>query len=165
MVRRIVAALLANVMIFTTSVQTINAGAETKKSAAENVSLSNDEIKIESTNSFGSILAKEISAEQEEQLANNGCNVFSIEMDGTQANVEFQTVNDCTLVVGVYDETGETLLATGSAEVLHDQTEAAVSIEIDAMPEYFYLKGYLIESTDLAPMCTVYENPNYTQKM
>ena len=165
MVRRIVAALLANVFLFTTAVQTLTAGAETNKSDAENISLSNDEINIESTNSFGSILAKEISAEQEEQLANNGCNVFSIEMDGTQANVKFQTADDCTLVVGVYDESGERLLATGSAEVLHDQTEAAVSIEIDDMPEYFYLKGYLIESADLAPMCTVYENPNYTQKM
>ncbi len=164
-VRRIAAALLANVMVFTTAVQTITAGAETGKSAAENVSLSNDEINVESTNSFGSILAKEISAEQEEQLANNGCNVFSIEMDGTQANVEFQTVAPCTLVVGVYDESGETLLATGSTEVLHDQTRATVSIEIDEMPKYFYLKGYLIDSLGLAPMCTVYKNPNYTQKM
>ena len=164
-IRRITATLLANVFLITTAVQTITAGAETRISAAENISISNDDINVESTNSFGSILAKEISAEQEEQLANNGCNVFSIEMDGTQANVEFQTVDDCTLVVGVYDETGETLLATGSTEVLRNQTKTAVNIEIDAMPEYFYLKGYLIESTELAPMCTVYENPNYTQKM
>lgn len=163
--KKMMAALLAGTMMFTTAAQTVASAIETNYNTPADVSVSDEELTIEATNSFGSILAKEISAEQTEQLANNGCNVFSIEMDGTQANVEFQTVDDCTLVVGVYDESGETLLATGSTEVLHDQTEAVVSIEIDAMPEYFYLKGYLIDPADLAPMCTVYENPNYTQKM
>ncbi len=165
MLRKITAAALAVMMSVTSVIQTFSTYAAAQKTTESSAELSTESLDIQATNSFGSILAKEISAEQEEQLANNGCNVFSIEMDGTQANVEFQTVAPCTLVVGVYDESGETLLATGSTEVLHDQTRATVSIEIDAMPEYFYLKGYLIDSLGLAPMCTVYKNPNYTQKM
>ena len=165
MLRKITAAALAVMMSVTSVIQTFSTYAAAQKTTESSAELSTESLDIQATNSFGSILAKEISTEQTKQLANNGCNVFSIEMDGTEANVEFQTVAPCTLVVGVYDESGETLLATGSTEVLHDQTRATVSIEIDAMPEYFYLKGYLIDSLGLAPMCTVYKNPNYTQKM
>ncbi len=165
MLRKITAAALAVMMSVTSVIQTFSTYAAAQKTTESSTELSTESLDIQATNSLGGILAKEISAEQTEQLANNGCNVFSIEMDGTHANVEFQTTDDCTLVVGVYDESGETLLATGSTEVLYDQTEAVVSIEIDAMPEYFYLKGYLIDPADLAPMCTVYENPNYTQEM
>lgn len=100
-----------------------------------------------------------------EQLQGNGNTVYSVEMDGNLAQVSFQTVTDCTLIVGVYDEAGETLYASGRAEVTPEDTEMQVEIMTDRMPEYFYVRGYLVDSFTLAPLSTVCECPNYTQEM
>ncbi len=128
-------------------------------------SVTAEDMELKSTNSLGTILSKDISEEQTELLQGNGCNVFSVEMSGRTASVSFQTTEDCTLIVGIYDDAGETLLGTGYAEVTADQTETEVEIEITEMPEYFYIKGYLVDSFSYAPLSMVYDCPNYTKEM
>ena len=160
--RTLTAAAIAAVMSLTSAIPCF----PMKTMATETgTNVSTDSMTIESTNSFGKMFASELSAKQEEQLENNGCNIFSVEMDGTTATVSYQTVVACTLVIGIYDESGTTLYATGTAEVTPDERETNVTIETDEMPEYFYIKGYLADSFLLNPLCTVYECPNYTQEM
>ena len=162
--KRLTAAALAAVITLTSAIQ-----GYAMRSAAEETgtqpSVSGNDMNIEGTNSFGKMFASELSAKQAEQLENNGCNIFSVEMDGTTATVSYQTAVDCTLVIGIYDESGTTLYATGTAEVTPDERETTVTIETDEMPQYFYIKGYLADSFLLNPLCTVYECPNYTQEM
>ena len=128
-------------------------------------SVTAEDMELKSTNSLGAILSKDISEEQTELLQGNGCNVFSVEMSERTASVSFQTTEDCTLIVGIYDDAGETLLGTGYAEVTADQTETEVEIQITEMPEYFYIKGYLVDSFTYAPLSMVYDCPNYTKEM
>ncbi|MBQ8188513.1 MAG: DUF4214 domain-containing protein, partial [Lachnospiraceae bacterium] len=94
-------------------------------------------------------------------------NVFSIEMTGREAYVELEAVEDCILLVAIYDEAGEQLIASGSLDIVAGDEAAITEIDIAEaeMPQYFYLRGYLVEKESYRPLCTVYESPNYTQEM
>lgn len=122
-------------------------------------------VSVEGTNSFGNMLAAEFAEKAEEIEDGNGFFISAIEMEGTEATVSLEAIEDCTLVVAIYDEAGEEMLAVGSGEVTAGEHEAVVTIETENMPEYFDLMGYLIDTDSLRPLCSVFESPNYTREM
>lgn len=124
-----------------------------------------NDINVTGNNSFGNMLADEFSEKSSEQQENNGYNVFSVEMQGNTAVVDYEAVNSSTLVVGIYDESGGQLLTTGSIEVTADEDRAIVDLDSTKIPQYFYIKAYLINTETMRPLCTVYECPTYTQEM
>ena len=134
---------------------------ETEKTDARVTS----ELTVRGTDSFGSMFAQEFSGVAAEQAENNGCNVFSIDMSGNQASVSFETTQDATLVVAVYDENGNQMLASGKKNVTNTETETTVTIDSGTIPQYYLVRGYLIETETLRPICTVYESSMYTQEM
>ncbi|MEY8333207.1 Ig-like domain-containing protein [Lachnospiraceae bacterium 47-T17] len=127
--------------------------------------ISEESLTVKGTDSFGEMLASSLSNELDEQDYNNGYNIFSIEVQGKEAEVSFETIEDATLVVGIYDENGTAMLGAGKSEVTAEETEAVISIDINSMPQFFYLRGFLVDSDTLRPFCTVYESPNYTKEM
>ena len=159
---KLLSIVMAIVLLFTAVANVIPV--ESQATDLKNTTLDND-ISIEGTNSFGNMLSAELDSEVEEQEENNGYNVFSAEVAGTEVAVSFETMSDCTLLAAIYDEAGEKLIASGTAQVTEEETEKTVTIEIDEMPQYFYLKVYLVDENTLRPMCTAYESPNYTQEM
>jgi len=124
-----------------------------------------NEITVEGTNSFGNLLSEKLENKAAEQQSNNGCNVYSAEVTDNEVSVNFETTQYCTLLAAVYTEDGVQMLASGTAEVTPEETEKTVTIETDTMPEYFYLKVFLVDTNTLRPICTAYESPNYTQEM
>lgn len=152
------------VMVMTISIFGI-LPANAENSSLEPNSQMETDISVRGTNSFGNLLTNELTAEMDKQEENNGCNIFLIEMNGTDATVSFETTENCTLVIAVYDESGEQMLASGNTAVVKGETEALVTIDTDSMPQYYYLRGFLVDSDTLRPVCTVYESPNYTQEM
>ncbi len=169
MKRRIISFLTSFIMIFSlvayaplTSVH-----AESTTSGNQNkITANNGDVSIEGTNSFGNLLTSALTEKIDQQEENNGCNIFSVEMvENSMAAVSFETLQDCMLVVGIYDEAGEVLLASGSLEVYAGETDTYVDIETENMPEYFYVKAFLIDSDCFRPLCNAYESPNYTQEM
>ena len=124
----------------------------------------NSDYKISGTNAFGSMMAEAINNELNEQQENNGFNVFSVEITAGIATVELETLRDSTVVVGIYDETGSTLLMTGSSNVTSDDEYVSVVFPKE-LPQYFYIRAYLIDIESMRPLCTVYECPNYTREM
>jgi len=126
---------------------------------------SNNELTVEGTNSFGNLLTDMLSEEMDEQQQNDGCNIFSAEVYDTEVVVDFESTQDATLVAAIYEEDGTKLLASGSLEVYQGEKQAVVSIETESMPQYFYLRCFLIDSETLKPLCTSYESPNYTKEM
>mgnify|MGYP004502968179 FL=1 len=141
--------------------------ASTSKNMKEHVGISENELDVEGTSSFGKMFAEAIEEKEYEQQKNNGYNIFSIEMNGNTASVELDAVDDCTLVVGIYDETGEKLLNVGTTTVTAGSERASLVIDTasESMPTYFYLRGFLVDTYTYRPLCTVYESPNYTQEM
>lgn len=124
-----------------------------------------DDMYVKSTNSFGNLVTSELEQEADKQEENNGFNIFSVEVSGKTASVEFETLQDSTLVVAIYDESGVEMLASGRTEVKREDTTAEVTIDIETMPKYFYLKAFLVDEEVYRPLCTAYESPNYTQEM
>lgn len=125
----------------------------------------NETISVQGESHLGKLLSDVIDQKAEEQAENNGINVFSIEVTGNVAVVNFETTQNCTLVVGIYDENGIKMLASGYLNVLCGEKEAAVNIETDSMPQYFYVRGFLVDTESFRPLCTAYESPNYTKEM
>ncbi len=138
---------------------------ETEATEEPESSVEKPELSVKGANSAGTLFAEEFSQLAAEQLENNGCNIFSVEMTGTEAFVSFETTRDASLVIGVYEEDGIKMLASGSVEVSRGQTEAVVDIETASMPQYFYIRGFLVETDTLRPVCTSYESSLYTQEM
>ena len=169
MKKRIISFLTSFIMIFSlvayVPMTNVNAESTTAENQSE-ISADESDVSIEGTNSFGNLLTDSLEEKMNQQEENNGCNIFSIEMiDDSTAAVSFETLQDCMLVVGIYDEAGETMLASGSLEVYAGETDTYVDIETDSMPEYFYLKAFLIDTDCFRPLCNAYESPNYTQEM
>ena len=86
-------------------------------------------------------------------------------MIGTTVNVTLQALETCELIVGIYDESGTTMLGSGIVDVPENSENATVNIDIDTMPVYFDVKAYLVDSETLEPLCQVFDCPNYTQEM
>ena len=63
--------------------------------ALPNAAATMGDMQVTATNSFGAMLADELTEAQQEQLQGNGNSVFSIEMTDNLAAVSFQTVTDC----------------------------------------------------------------------
>ncbi len=160
--KRLLSILLATVITCTSLGGAIPSSAQEPPLDAPTI---DSEISVAGTNSFGSLLSSELDSEITEQEENNGCNVFSAEVTDNEVTVDFETISDCTLLAAIYDESEEALIATGTAPVTKEETEKTVAIDIDEMPQYFYLKVYLVDETTMRPMCSVYESPNYTQEM
>lgn len=169
MKKRIVSMFTSMLLVFSLMayVPDVNAKADsTTEEGKGEITTDSGDVSIEGTNSFGNMLTSSLDEKMDEQEDNNGYNVFSVEMaDTTIAAVEFETLEDCTLVVGIYDEAGEAMLASGSTEVISGETDVYVDIETDSMPEYFYLRAFLVDTDCFRPLCTAYESPNYTQEM
>ena len=162
--KKIVSCLLAAVLVISGWCTALPAGAVNRGSMAAAGEMEHT-LSVEGSNSFGNLLEQTLDDKLEEQEENNGCNIFSAEVIDTTVVVDFETVENCTLVVGIYDESGEQMLASGSAEAIKGERTAYVEIETDQMPEYFYLRAFLADTEDFRPLCTVYESPNYTQEM
>ena len=76
-----------------------------------------NDISVQGTDSFGELFADAVGAEVESQEKNNGYNIFSVEMKDKTATVSFETLKDATLVVGIYEEDGIKMLASGKTAV------------------------------------------------
>lgn len=123
-----------------------------------------NEISVEGRNSFGNLFGKEFAEKASEQTENNGYNIFSVDMDNQTAEVYFEATENAVLAVCIYSEDGTEMLASATKDVYADETETEVVIE-ESLPQYFYLRGFLVDSQTLRPLCTAYETPNYTQEM
>lgn len=119
---------------------------------------------VRGKNSVGTMLADALADKTEEQLENNGYNVFAVEMEGQSAKVSFETLEDAVLTVAIYDEAGKRLLASGSQEVNKEEKTAVVEI-VETVPQYFYVRSFLTDKESLRPLCPLYDSPMYTKEM
>lgn len=132
---------------------------------AESAARTSEEMSISGNDGTGNLVAQALQSKQSEQEANNGCNIYSVEMTGKEAEVSFDTIKDCTLLVAVYDEAGKRMIASGKKEIKAGETQAEIAIDTASMPKYFYLRAFLINTETLEPLAPAYESPNYTREM
>ena len=155
---------LVATIIFSVFTVSVSAVTNDENASAQNASIQNN-LSVQGTSSVGAMLANEIEDKNEETEENNGCNVFSVAVSGNNAVISFETIVDATLLVAIYNENCDTLIATGTTEVKKGETERNVTLDTENMPQYFYVKGYLIDTVTNKPLCTAYSSPMYTKEM
>ena len=156
---------LLSLLILCSSLQLPVDAKEMDASGKQDTSNMESEISVQGTDSFGNMVAEAIDNKVEQQEENEGCNIFEITMSGTEAEVDFETNKDASLVVGIYDEAGIKMVASGHAEVTTDEKTVKINIENGQLPDYYYVKGFLVDPETFEPYCTAYETPNYTKEM
>lgn len=161
MKRRLIALILVLAMTLSSTGMTNVARAEENG----DVKMSTEQIAVEGTDSFGTMLSSEIDEKLENQQTSQGCHVFSIEVEGNQALVTFETTESAALVVGIYSEDGKQMIASGKTDVEAGEKEAIVSIDTASMPEYFLVRGFLVNQESFRPISESYETEKYTQEM
>lgn len=121
---------------------------------------------------IGKILSSSIAGDnrQEEPDTTNegraGCNIFSIYIKGRKAEASFETDVDAILIIAFYNEEGTQMLEFSRERVSAQQKEAVIEIkEGRDIPNYFYLRGVLLETDTMRPLCRTYESPIYTKGM
>lgn len=131
------------------------------------IGISENDLEVEGTDSFGRMFAEALEEKTYEQQENNGYNIFAIEMNGKEATVNLEALEDCSLIVAVYDESGKKMIAVGTQEISAGSENISVSIDTsnENMPAYFYLRGFLVDTNTCRPLCQAYESPNYTREM
>jgi hypothetical protein len=94
--------------------------------------------------------------------------ISDIVITGTTADISLHTVDDCSVVVSIYEETDGTVsgepYAIGSTKVNARDVSASVTFDQN-MPEYYDVKAYLVDTDTLRPLSTEYETDRYTLAM
>ena len=125
--------------------------------------LNTDDIELESQDSVGEMLAEDLESVYAEQEENSGYNIFNIDVKDRTATVQYEALENATLVVSAYDETTNQMVASASKSVNKDET--AVDLELGDLPQYYILKGFIVDSETLQPLTKEFKSELYTQGM
>ena len=137
-----------------------------EKTNQNNVTSQND-LNVKGINSFGTLLASEVASQIDESKINKEYDILDIEINDKEATVNYKSKSEARIIVGIYDDTGKKLIATGNMEVSSTYSgydKKILQIEIDKMPENFYIKAFIVDE-NLNPITKAYESPKYTKYM
>lgn len=152
--KRIIAVMLALIMLL--SIVPVGVFAETESDIAK----TNNVVNVNSTNSFGKMLAENFDTTVIDKSADYY--VSDVQISGNKAVVEYGADDACTLVVAIYDETTNQMLASAVENVDAEEEQATVSFD-SALPDYFVVKAFLLNDMNAA-LCSAYYNYHYTSK-
>ncbi len=106
--------------------------------------------------------------ESEKSEENNGYSIKDVIFEDNTAYVNINVVEQCSLVVAVYDEDTLEMLGSGTETVeastfSKDETEDIVEVEVDldAMPDHYLAKAFLLDSNYNA-LCKEFVCRSYT---
>ena len=132
------------------------AAAELGGSAAE-VGAKIPEVRSES--SVGAVLGAAIEQNEQHEITSEG--ITDVAIDGRTATVTLLHTKPCMVVIGIYDETGETLLQTAQQRGIAADEETAVLTFDGDLPAFFYLRAYILDES-CAPLGKAFETDRYT---
>ena len=160
-VKQIMAMLLVIIMCVSSPMTALAEGIDTQNNA-ETVSGQSD-VTITGTDSVGNMVAKEVTAQQEEQQGKKA-SISGLNFNGNQAEAEFYTTEAADLVVAVYDEQQVQMLGSGKVTVAAGDTTATVTVNA-TMPKYFVASAYLLQKDTHKPLCDLYTTQLYTKEI
>ena len=136
--------------------------------AAESA-VSETDYTVDSTNSFGTLVAQEITESEstEEQVSENyeeGYTLTELVIEENVATITYDSLEAANIVVALYTEDGLQMLNSATVQADPEYTEATVTFEGE-MPEYFMAEAFLLDTYDMSPLCHSYETPLYTKDM
>lgn len=119
---------------------------------------------VSADNSFGELISEKIneSGIQPAENENAESSISELTIEGKTAVVEYESTVDCTILVAIYDETTNQMLASGKSEALKNESTVNVEIVTDKMPEYFIAKAFILNKNN-EPLSPAYSTSFYTE--
>lgn len=134
-----------------------------KASAAETQPQIKNDVTVEGTNSFGTLLANTVQNDSQSQSEGENSRICDLQIEGTLATVEYTTDRAAKVVVAIYTEDGATMLGSGVTEVVPEDTQTVVEIQIASMPRYYSAAAYLLDAETNDPLSPVFRTQLYTK--
>ena len=128
-----------------------------------NAEVLNDDYNITASNSMGNLIATAIESNEYSEEDYASC-ILDVEINESTVKVKYSTYEDCTILVALYDENTNQLLASGKTTVLAQENEAEVFIETDEMPQAYVLKAFMLDES-LQPIASAYTDLMHTSEM
>ncbi len=155
-VKRIFAILLAVVMLLGVAPMSVFAKENVTDGTAEGVM---SDVNLKATNSVGELVTKAL--EKNGLDAESEYGVTGLDFDGKTATVTGFAKENCALIVAIYDEDTNRMLASGIGEFLKDEQTASVEISTTQMPEYFVAYAFLLDENGSA-LCDKFTSREHT---
>ncbi len=159
MLRKFISALLA-VVIVTSTFTTMTVSA-TEQSP---VSLSNNDVSVQGENSFGDMLSGKIEDAMAQETTSADFALTGLKIEDKTATVEYMSAVDCTILVALYDEATNKMVASGKSVVSSEEDVATITIETEEMPKYFVATAYMLDSNN-APLTDEFTTELYTEEI
>ena len=159
--KRLISVILALCTMLTT-VSGLSFSAQAKEKNVESVDCSSN-VSIESDYEAFDIFSDAVKEVKDDSVTEVN-NISRITFSENTATVNLKTTKASKLLVGVYTEDETKLLGVGTENITETDTEVKVKVNI-TMPEYFIAKGYIVDSTTMKPISTVYTCTFYTKDM
>lgn len=155
-VKRILAVLLTAVMLLSVAPMSVFAKENVTDGTAEGVM---SDVNLKATNSVGELVTKAL--EKNGLDAESEYGVTGIDFDGKTATVTGFAKENCALIVAIYDENSNRMLASGIGEFSEDEQTACVEISTTQMPEYFVAYAFLLDENGSA-LCDKFTSREHT---
>ena len=115
-------------------------------------------VQLGADNSLGEMFSTAVNREQ-----NDGANgITDVSVNGTNATVVLNNEEACTVIVGIYDESDDHLIATAIQRSIPANAESVTLNFSTALPQYYYLRAFILDSA-CCPLAKQYESSRYTQ--
>lgn len=155
-VKRILAVLLTVVMLLSVTPMSVFAKENMTDGTAEGVM---SDVNLKATNSVGELVTKAL--EKNGLDAESEYGVTGLDFDGKTATVTGFAKENCALIVAIYDENSNRMLASGIGEFSEDEQTASVEISTTQMPEYFIAYAFLLDENGSA-LCDKFTSREHT---
>ncbi len=155
-VKRILAVLLTAVMLLSVAPVSVFAKENVTDGTAEGVM---SDVNLKATNSVGELVTKAL--EKNGLNAESEYGVTGLDFDGKTATVTGFAKENCALIVAIYDENSNRMLASGIGEFSEDEQTASVEILTTQMPEYFVAYAFLLDENGSA-LCDKFTSREHT---
>ena len=155
-VKRILAVLLTAVMLLSVAPMSVFAKENMTDGTAEGVM---SDVNLKATNSVGELVTKAL--EKNGLNAESEYGVTGLDFDGKTATVTGFAKENCALIVAIYDENSNRMLASGIGEFSEDEQTASVEISTTQMPEYYIAHAFLLDENGSA-LCDKFTSREHT---
>lgn len=155
-VKRILAVLLTAVMLLSVAPMSVFAKENVADGTAEGVM---SDVNLKATNSVGELVTKAL--EKNGLDAESEYGVTGLDFDGKTATVTGFAKENCALIVAIYDENSNRMLASGIGEFSENEQTASVEISTTQMPEYYIAHAFLLDENGSA-LCDKFTSREHT---
>lgn len=162
--KQLTALLMSVIMVLSMSTGITVPAMAANEDKQEMISSGTESIELEGNDSFGNMLAAQFSAQQ--AAIDSGSAIQELVINGTEAFVTCRSVADGDLVVAIYDENTDQMLASGTTAVSTLDGESPITVSITGdIPDHFVARAFLLDRESHEPLCKEYVSHMYTSEM